>query len=96
MSEENESKWTFDEFKTKILTPSPLEARMTAITETAQVGITGVDPPNSDIFMRLKNVSIFENVSLFGESPIIEFFRKLFFRRFRDWETRRRFRLRDS
>ena len=50
MSEENESKWTFDEFKTKILTPSPLEARMTAITETAQVGITCVDPPNSDLF----------------------------------------------
>ena len=54
MSEENESKWTFDEFKTKILTPSPLEARMTAITETAQVGIRGVDHPNSTILMRPK------------------------------------------
>ena len=64
MSEENESKWTFDEFKTKILTPSPLEARMTAITETAQVGITGVDPPNSDILFIPKKVAIFECVTL--------------------------------
>ena len=37
MTEENESRWTFDEYKAKILTPSPLEARMTAISETAQV-----------------------------------------------------------
>ena len=59
MSEENESKWTFDEFKTKILTPSPLEARMTAITETAQVGITGVDPPNSGIFFIQKKGGTF-------------------------------------